>query len=102
LPSEGEQRLLPAVRDADPRERLIANGFSCQTQIEQGAGRESKHLAQIIAEALPRSREPALEANGRRSLVLTGALVAGGLLAATGLLLRSIHRRRRAGSFVPD
>lgn len=33
-----DQRLLPAVRAATNDELLIANGFSCQTQIVQGAG----------------------------------------------------------------
>jgi FAD/FMN-containing dehydrogenase/Fe-S oxidoreductase len=50
----GEQRLLPAVRTAARDELLIADGFSCQTQIGQGAGREARHLAQVIASALPR------------------------------------------------
>ena len=49
----GEQRLLPAVRRMDGTTALVANGFSCQTQIEQGAGRMPKHLAQFIADALP-------------------------------------------------
>ena len=32
----GEQALLPAVRDADGETVVVANGFSCKTQIEQG------------------------------------------------------------------
>jgi Fe-S oxidoreductase len=45
----GERVLLPAVRDA-PRDALIvADGFSCQTQIEQGGtGRKALHVAQVL------------------------------------------------------
>ncbi|MBW3561777.1 MAG: FAD-binding oxidoreductase [Actinobacteria bacterium] len=53
----GERKLLPAVRDADPTTLIVADGFSCRTQIEQlqelnGAGdngeRRALHLAQVI------------------------------------------------------
>ena len=86
----GEQRLLPAVREADAETHLIANGFSCQTQIGQGTGREPRHLAQLIADAIP-SREPA--SLPRRSGQLAGALVVGGAVIAGVLLIRSLKRR---------
>jgi FAD/FMN-containing dehydrogenase/Fe-S oxidoreductase len=45
----GEQALLPAVRDADPETLVIADGFSCKTQIEQGGtGRRALHVAQVM------------------------------------------------------
>ncbi len=45
----GEQALLPAVRDADVKTLVIANGFSCKTQIEQGdTGRRALHVAQAM------------------------------------------------------
>jgi Fe-S oxidoreductase len=45
----GEQALLPAVRDADRDTLVIANGFSCKTQIEQSdAGRNALHVAQVM------------------------------------------------------
>jgi hypothetical protein len=45
----GEQALLPAVREADRYTLVIANGFSCKTQIEQGdTGRHALHVAQAI------------------------------------------------------
>jgi FAD/FMN-containing dehydrogenase/Fe-S oxidoreductase len=45
----GEQALLPAVRGADPETVIVANGFSCRTQIQQaGAGRRALHLAQVM------------------------------------------------------
>jgi Fe-S oxidoreductase len=50
----GERALLPAVRDEDPNNLLIADGFSCRTQIEQGAGRTPMHIAQVIRSRLPK------------------------------------------------
>jgi Fe-S oxidoreductase len=48
----GEAALLPAVRAA-PRETLIvADGFSCRHQIEDGAGRAALHAAQVLDDAL--------------------------------------------------
>jgi hypothetical protein len=45
----GEQALLPAVREADRDTLVIANGFSCKTQIEQSdAGRNALHVAQVM------------------------------------------------------
>ncbi|WP_329381932.1 FAD-binding protein [Streptomyces sp. NBC_01351] len=49
----GEQVLLPAVRAAAAETLVLADGFSCRTQIRQGTGREATHLAQLIAAALP-------------------------------------------------
>jgi FAD/FMN-containing dehydrogenase/Fe-S oxidoreductase len=41
--------LLPAVQDA---EEILADGFSCRTQLEHLAGRRAKHLAELLAEHL--------------------------------------------------
>ncbi|HET6625870.1 MAG TPA: FAD-linked oxidase C-terminal domain-containing protein [Nocardioidaceae bacterium] len=53
-----ERVLLPAVRAADDDVVLLADGFSCRTQIEQGdsAGREARHLAELLAGALHGNR----------------------------------------------
>jgi FAD/FMN-containing dehydrogenase/Fe-S oxidoreductase len=49
----GEQGVLPAVRDAAPSSLVLADGFSCRTQIEQGGtGRRALHLAEALALAL--------------------------------------------------
>ena len=46
----GERVLLPRVRAADPRAVVLADGFSCRTQIEQGdTGRTAVHLAELLA-----------------------------------------------------
>ncbi|MDQ0957848.1 FAD/FMN-containing dehydrogenase/Fe-S oxidoreductase [Streptomyces sp. B4I13] len=45
-----EQGVLPAVRGAAPDSLVLADGFSCRTQIEQGAtGRRALHLAEVLA-----------------------------------------------------
>jgi FAD/FMN-containing dehydrogenase/Fe-S oxidoreductase len=48
----GEQVLLPAVREARDEDLIIADGFSCKTQIEQGTHRQALHLAQVLQLAL--------------------------------------------------
>ncbi|WP_443032155.1 FAD-binding and (Fe-S)-binding domain-containing protein [Streptomyces sp. CA-278952] len=47
-----EERLLPAVRNAEPGTELLADGFSCRTQLDQLAGRRARHLAEVVAEAI--------------------------------------------------
>ncbi len=49
----GEMLLLPSVRAAAADTVIVANGFSCREQIEQGAGRQTLHLAEVLARDLP-------------------------------------------------
>jgi Fe-S oxidoreductase len=49
----GERVLLPAVRKAAEETAVVADGFSCRTQIEQGTPRRAVHLAELLARALP-------------------------------------------------
>jgi Fe-S oxidoreductase len=56
----GEQGYLPAVRNAEPDTAIVANGFSCQTQLDDAGGsndgsagqdgkpRKALHLAQLM------------------------------------------------------
>jgi Fe-S oxidoreductase len=46
-----ENRLAGMVRDAPPDALLVADGFSCKTQIEQLGGRGALHLAEVIRSA---------------------------------------------------
>jgi FAD/FMN-containing dehydrogenase/Fe-S oxidoreductase len=48
----GERVLLPAVRDAAATTAIVADGFSCRTQITHGTSRQPVHLAQLLAAAL--------------------------------------------------
>ena len=47
-----ERVLLPAVRAAAPDVEVLADGFSCRTQLRQAGTREPVHLAQLAARAL--------------------------------------------------
>jgi FAD/FMN-containing dehydrogenase/Fe-S oxidoreductase len=103
----GEQALLPAVRDAPLDAVIVADGFSCQTQIEQGdTGRRALHLAQVMKLAReqgptrpPRptperafgDRPPPSPARRRRRALAAGA-VGAGLLTLAGLASRTIRR----------
>ena len=49
----GERVLLPAVRRASADTIVVTNGFSCRTQIEELAGRQPLHLAQVLEMACP-------------------------------------------------
>jgi Fe-S oxidoreductase len=48
----GERVLLPRVREAPPDTLVLADGFSCRTQIEQGSGRRALHLAEVLQLAM--------------------------------------------------
>jgi Fe-S oxidoreductase len=49
----GERELFPAIRAAADGTIVLADGFSCRTQIAQGTGAEGVHLAQVMQAALP-------------------------------------------------
>ncbi|MEU6599220.1 FAD-binding and (Fe-S)-binding domain-containing protein [Streptomyces flaveolus] len=49
-----EEQLLPSVRQAPPDTVILADGFSCRTQLGQLAGVRGRHLAEVLAEALDR------------------------------------------------
>lgn len=48
-----EDRLLPAVRQAAPETWVVASGFSCRQQIEQGSGRNVLHPAEALERLVP-------------------------------------------------
>jgi len=53
-----ELELIPALK-AGPSAPLLADGFSCRTQIESLSGKHARHLAEVLAQRLPpRDREP--------------------------------------------
>ncbi len=47
-----EADLLPAVRKASRNAIVVADGTSCRHQIEDGAGREARHVVRVLEEAL--------------------------------------------------
>jgi FAD/FMN-containing dehydrogenase/Fe-S oxidoreductase len=44
----GERVLLPAAREADAATLLVADGFSCRSQIAAGTGRRALHTAEVL------------------------------------------------------
>jgi FAD/FMN-containing dehydrogenase/Fe-S oxidoreductase len=55
-----ERVLLPAIRDAEPGTMVLADGFSCRTQIDQAhTGRRPLHLAEVLNRAIRRAPVPA-------------------------------------------
>jgi hypothetical protein len=99
----GEQGVLPAVRDAALDEVIVADGFSCKTQIEQGStGRRGLHVAQVMKMARehgvdgtppgPRPEEPyygvrppaPTDLKAKRAAIVAGT--AAGLGGAVALL----------------
>ncbi|MFR9780236.1 FAD-binding and (Fe-S)-binding domain-containing protein, partial [Micromonospora sp. MS34] len=56
-----ERVLLPAVRDAADTDVILADGFSCRTQVEQSAsaGRSAIHLAELLRAGLHGGTVPA-------------------------------------------
>ncbi|MDX6255780.1 MAG: hypothetical protein QOJ11_2114 [Frankiales bacterium] len=49
----GEQVLFPAVRDRAAGVVVLADGFSCRTQIADGTGVQAVHLAQLLHRSRP-------------------------------------------------
>ncbi|SFF72699.1 FAD-binding and (Fe-S)-binding domain-containing protein [Blastococcus tunisiensis] len=47
------QQLLPAVEGLGPDAVVLADGFSCRTQLDQLADRRGLHLAELLADRLP-------------------------------------------------
>ncbi|MFG2311516.1 FAD-binding and (Fe-S)-binding domain-containing protein [Streptomyces sp. NPDC048566] len=99
-----EQGLLPAVRAAAPGSLVVADGFSCRTQIDQaGTERRAMHLAEALALGLdgaapadhPEKLVPRPEPSrrqARRVTIAAGAALTATAVAAGGRLSR---RRRR-------
>ncbi|WP_280891177.1 FAD-binding and (Fe-S)-binding domain-containing protein [Streptomyces sp. LBL] len=52
-----EDQLLPAVREAPDGTVILADGFSCRTQLAQLAGVRGRHLAEVLAEGLMEGRD---------------------------------------------
>ena len=52
----GERNLFPAIRAAEPGAIVLADGFSCRTQIAQGTQADAVHLAEVMCAALPTKR----------------------------------------------
>ncbi|MFB8758831.1 FAD-binding and (Fe-S)-binding domain-containing protein [Streptomyces nigra] len=92
-----EAGLLPAVRDADAGTLVLADGFSCRTQVDQaGVGRTPLHLAEVLAAGLTGERAvpERPKAPGARALLRPGAAGAAAVAVALWCLRRTAARRR--------
>ncbi|MET9080286.1 FAD-linked oxidase C-terminal domain-containing protein [Streptomyces sp. NPDC004237] len=100
-----EQGVLPAVRATAPDRLVLADGFSCRTQIEQGGtGRRALHLAEVLAlglegtlptehpERLAVRPAPPSRASRWAATAGTAALTATTAAVAGRAALRSAHR----------
>lgn len=59
----GERVLFPKVQMADEGTLILADGFSCQTQIEQATGRRALHLAQVLKIAYQENALPGFDSD---------------------------------------
>jgi hypothetical protein len=97
----GERPLLPAVREAPEAGIIVADGFSCKTQIAELTDRRALHTAQVLAMARERGPseppglrpengypdvEPARVRPAKAAAAATIAVAAGAaLVAAAGM-----------------
>ena len=91
----GERKLLPRARGCPPDILLLADGFSCREQVEQGAGKVPLHVAQVLQLALrEKSGVPATMDSPNR--VRRGVLMAAMAAAALGVVLLVRSRAKSA------
>jgi Fe-S oxidoreductase len=76
----GERALFPKIREVDSETLVVADGFSCKTQIEQGVGRKALHVAQVLK--LARGGDPWEQPRGRRRRVSSGLVLGGSAAGA--------------------
>ncbi len=94
-----EDKLLPAIRDADTATVVMADGFSCRTQVGALAdGRTALHTAEVLAAGL-RGEKPGnrigLENSSTHRRWRTVALFAGGTVLAAAVATSLRHAKRR-------
>ncbi|MDT7841827.1 FAD-binding and (Fe-S)-binding domain-containing protein [Streptomyces justiciae] len=104
-----ERVLLPRLRDAAPETVVLADGFSCRTQVAEfdSGGHEGVHLAELLAVGLPGGdgaaygsaygvapgARPAPPGRRARALALAGSgVAAAGVVGAALGVVRSIRR----------
>ena len=100
----GELGVLPAIRETAADALVLADGFSCRTQIAQGeTGRRAMHLAEALALGLDRALtterpedaapRPKTRPRAARSLTVGTGVFAGG--AAAAAVYGAVRRGRR-------
>jgi FAD/FMN-containing dehydrogenase/Fe-S oxidoreductase len=98
----GERVLLPEVRNAEKDALIVADGFSCRTQIEQATDRRALHLADVLEMAERDGVDGPSGDYPERGYVPdyasdtklpTGALIAAGVIASAALGWALTRRR---------
>ncbi|WP_433873693.1 (Fe-S)-binding protein [Saccharopolyspora sp. CA-218241] len=83
----GEEAILPAVRRAAEDVSVVANGFSCKTQIhDAGTGRHARHLAEVMRTRTEAGPDRPAPSRARRIARVAAPLAALGLISAVGRL----------------
>jgi FAD/FMN-containing dehydrogenase/Fe-S oxidoreductase len=94
-----ERVLLPRLREAPADAVVLADGFSCRTQVHEldSGGREAMHLAEMLASAgeLP-AEHPERLAAARPPAPARGRLAAAAIAAGLGAGLASVAMRKAA------
>jgi Fe-S oxidoreductase len=98
-----EHALLPAVRDAEDDAVVLADGFSCRTQIHEldSGGREAVHLAELLDRArqgAPRAGSADLAPGDRPEppgVLARGLALAGVAAAVSGVVATAARTLRR-------
>ncbi len=94
----GEHRLLPMVCDAGKETLLVADGFSCRTQIQHLTRRRALHTAEVVHMAMHGTSDASTKAyanvGARRPSAAESLLLA---VAALGALAGLRTARRREG-----
>jgi Fe-S oxidoreductase len=93
----GERAILPAARNISDSTLLIADGFSCRHQIEEGAGRKPLHLAQVLRMAQTSGELPRLNGLARRTRVRELAIGAGVASVITGSIMMLTLTKHNGG-----
>jgi FAD/FMN-containing dehydrogenase/Fe-S oxidoreductase len=61
----GNRKLAPLIRNSEESTLLVADGFSCRTQIEHLTGRRALHTAEVVHMAVNGARDPSIRAPGK-------------------------------------
>ena len=84
----GERALLPLLRAAKEKELIIADGFSCQEQIQQQTNRSALHMAQVMQMAIrgqgPATRRPEAAIIARRKQAQQKGMAQAALVLGVG------------------
>jgi FAD/FMN-containing dehydrogenase/Fe-S oxidoreductase len=100
----GEHKFFPMMHGAGKDTLLIADGFSCKTQLEHGSDRRALHVSQVIKMAMdygesgpegayPEQHYPDVVLDGNKPDLETAAIIGAGAALVGGVLVWILRRR---------